>query len=724
MQPEINTEFKLAAEYILHTSKNVFLTGKAGTGKTTFLKYIQQQTKKNTVIVAPTGVAAINAGGVTMHSFFQLPFIPFVPVAGAGFQVNDFVDRNTLFNTIRFNKQKIELFRELELLIIDEASMLRSDLLDCIDTILRHFRRQSHKPFGGVQVLFIGDMFQLPPIVREWDFLKQFYETPFFFSAKALEENEPLFIELKKIYRQNEKQFIDILNRLRHNELTQDDYETLHKRYNPEFAHELENYITLTTHNWKADKKNEGELQKLDGNLFSFKAIIEGEFADNMFPMEAELKLKIGAQVMFIKNDSDIAKRYYNGKLATIKSIQDNKITVQFFDSTNELELNRETWRNVKYNFNREKNKIEEEEIGSFSHFPIRLAWAITIHKSQGLTFEKAIIDAGEAFAAGQVYVALSRCTNLEGIVLQSKIYPSSVKTDERIIAFSEKESSEHELINNLDEGKKEYSKTLLIKAFDWSKVLNAVNDFIDIVELKQIPDKENVEQMALTMLAKTKLQLDVAEKFVPRLEFILEHISEPEKEEELNNLITRAIPFFCNALSTELIQPLNNHIKDLKGKQKVKTYLKECVAIEAILFNKLNQIEKLQFGNSKFYAGNSFAAGIQISDSKAIKAKTEKGDTFKETFNQFKEGKTIEQIAESRGMAITTIEGHIAKFIETGELEISQFVSSNKLLKIQSAINEIGADKLTPLKQMLGDEISFGQIKMSVAHFNFIAKN
>ncbi|MEY2828798.1 MAG: hypothetical protein RIQ33_656, partial [Bacteroidota bacterium] len=508
------------------------------------------------------------------------------------------------------------------------------------------------------------------------------------------------------------------------NELTQDDYETLHKRYNPEFAHELENYITLTTHNWKADKKNEGELQKLDGNLFSFKAIIEGEFADNMFPMEAELKLKIGAQVMFIKNDSDIAKRYYNGKLATIKSIQDNKITVQFFDSTNELELNRETWRNVKYNFNREKNKIEEEEIGSFSHFPIRLAWAITIHKSQGLTFEKAIIDAGEAFAAGQVYVALSRCTNLEGIVLQSKIYPSSVKTDERIIAFSEKESSEHELINNLDEGKKEYSKTLLIKAFDWSKVLNAVNDFIDIVELKQIPDKENVEQMALTMLAKTKLQLDVAEKFVPRLEFILEHISEPEKEEELNNLITRAIPFFCNALSTELIQPLNNHIKDLKGKQKVKTYLKECVAIEAILFNKLNQIEKLQFGNSKFYAGNSFAAGIQISDSKAIKAKTEKGDTFKETFNQFKEGKTIEQIAESRGMAITTIEGHIAKFIETGELEISQFVSSNKLLKIQSAINEIGADKLTPLKQMLGDEISFGQIKMSVAHFNFIAKN
>ncbi|MEY4875760.1 MAG: hypothetical protein RL708_909 [Bacteroidota bacterium] len=718
--PEINSEFKLAAEYVLQTSKNIFLTGKAGTGKTTFLKYIQNQTRKNTVVVAPTGVAAINAGGVTMHSFFQLPFIPFVPQAGGGFQVNDFVDKNTLFNTVKFNKTKIDLFRELDLLVIDEVSMLRSDTLDCIDTILRHFRRQWDKPFGGVQVLFIGDMYQLPPIVREWDFLKQFYETPFFFSSKVLEENQPLFIELKKIYRQNEQVFIDILNRLRNNQLDKNDYEILHQQYNPYDVNNLENYITLTTHNWKADKKNELELNKLEGERFHFRAKIAEDFPENAYPVEENLYLKTGAQVMFIKNDSSLEKRYFNGKLATVVKIKDEEITIKFHDSNIEMVVEHETWRNVKYNLNKETNKISEEEIGSFSHYPIRLAWAITIHKSQGLTFEKAIIDAGDAFAPGQVYVALSRCTTLKGVVLLSKITSSSVKTDERIIEFANRENTIDELTANLENEKKEYSKTLLVKAFNWAKMVSITEDFYDTIEIRQIPDKEETQLMAKTMIEKAKEQQQIAEKFIPRLQFILDNIHLPEKENELNDLVSRAVPYFCSALQDDLLKPFRKYIASLKGKKNVKAYTKECVEVELMMYHQLQLVEKLSFGDTVFYTGNSFSGAIEKTDLKEISKKAEKGDSHKYSFELYKEGKTIDEISVQRGMAKTTIESHLATYVATGKIDIHQLVDAEKIKIIEAAVAEMGDEKLTPLKQKLGDDFGFGEIRLTISYMKW----
>ncbi|HET7897380.1 MAG TPA: helicase, partial [Flavisolibacter sp.] len=426
------------------------------------------------VIVAPTGVAAINAGGVTMHSFFQLPFGPFVPASLNNYSSSgQATDKHSLFKNIFFTGSKRELLQELELLIIDEVSMVRCDMLDAMDTILRHFRRQYNVPFGGVQVLYIGDMFQLPPVIpqQEWSILQEYYNSPFFFDAQVLKESPPLYIELKKIYRQNEQHFIDILNRVRNNEPQREDLEELNGRYIPAFNPPPgEKYITLTTHNRKADVINEAELKKLPGKLYTFTAEISGEFSDKALPTEFNLQLKEGAQVMFIKNDSGTERRYYNGKLATVKKISGEEITVSFNDG-DDVKLEKEEWKNIRYNYDKEKNDIEEEELGSFKQYPVRLAWAITIHKSQGLTFEKAVIDAGASFAAGQVYVALSRCTSLEGLVLHSRIFANAISTDRRVLEFASREEDDEALQALLREEKEKFQAEMMVKTFNWSKV-------------------------------------------------------------------------------------------------------------------------------------------------------------------------------------------------------------------------------------------------------------
>ncbi len=707
-----NILFNLAADVINFTSKNLFLTGKAGTGKTTFLKFIKEHSRKNSVVVAPTGVAAINAGGVTMHSFFQLPFLPYVPHAATTYGNVSTVDKRHLLKNIRFNREKIELLNELELLIIDEVSMLRADMLDAMDAILRHFRQQHASPFGGVQVLFIGDLFQLPPVVKddEWSLMKDQYISPFFFSAKTIEQHPPLCIELKKLYRQNEQAFINLLNSIRNNEMNESDYDLLHERFRPEAMDVFENSITLTTHNNTADNINQKELKKLESKLYSFTGEIKGEFSDKAMPTELRLDLKEGAQIMFVKNDSSGEQRYFNGKLAVVKTINEEKITVTLAESNQELMLEREEWKNVRYSLNKETNKVEEEEFGSFTQYPVRLAWAITIHKSQGLTFDKAVIDAGASFAPGQVYVALSRCRTLNGLVLLSRIHPHSIRNDERIVEFASRENSIEEIQEILLKEKPKYAAQLLLKAFDWRKLLVELQFFLELTEEKSLPEKEMFLSAIGAMIEKTKAQQDVSEKFVQELKKIL--VENPVNSELLNERVTKAKLFFAKALHDELIKSLNELQSFLKGKSKVKQYSKKVDELENFTWKKMQDIQRITFGEMTFDVPEQVRTQ-KFSSSK--KVKIEKVSSKIETLEFYKQGKSIAEIASQRGFALTTIEGHMAELVLTGEVNAFDFLNEDEIFKIQKAVEKVGDEKISPIKQLVGEAISFGKIKIGL---------
>lgn len=481
-----NKMFQLAVDLVNQSSRSIFLTGKAGTGKTTFLKYIRETCPKQMAVVAPTGVAAINAGGVTIHSFFQLPFAPFVPETQKFSKDNDkVVSRHGLVSRLRLNTEKIKVLQQLELLVIDEVSMVRCDTMDAIDTVLRHARKRPLERFGGVQVLFIGDMFQLPPVVKEdeWRLLSDHYNSPYFFDSQVIREEQPVYIEFDKIYRQSEEEFIRVLNQVRNNELDEDGRQVLENRYNPSYHREKEDgYIVLTTHNEKAKGINARELNNLPGRQFSYGAVIKDDFPENAYPGDDTLNLKEGAQVMFIKNDSQSGKRYFNGKIGIVTRLEEEKIFVRCKDEAAEIEVNRETWKNIRYTVNKTSRGVDEEELGSFSQYPLRLAWAITIHKSQGLTFTKAIIDAGEAFAAGQVYVALSRCTSLDGMILQSRIRGGSLFTDKRIVEFSRNLRSEDMLEEELSIAKKNYQSKIILSTFDFSMIAGNARELVDYI--------------------------------------------------------------------------------------------------------------------------------------------------------------------------------------------------------------------------------------------------
>lgn len=478
MQYSHNDVFDVAAAFINATNHPVFLTGKAGTGKTTFLKYIREHALKSTVVVAPTGVAAINAGGVTIHSFFQLPFSPFLPQGPSGFgaALSGAVDRHSLLGKLRLSTQRKAVMQELELLIIDEISMVRADVLDAIDTVLRHVRNVHTKPFGGVQVLFIGDMYQLPPVVKdsEWQLLCEYYETPFFFSSLACKQAPPVYIELQKVYRQKDDAFISLLNKVRNNQMDEYGYHLLHSRLGADLQHSGQSIITLASHNYIADSINDTALDTLSLPLRSFKAEVEGEFYENAFPAEENLRLKEGAQVMFIKNDLGQFRKYFNGKIGTVKSFDGDKIFVECREDggTQEIEVKKELWENITYSINRSTNQLEEEVIGTFKQYPLRLAWAITIHKSQGLTFDNVVIDAGKAFAPGQVYVALSRCTTLEGILLKSRINMQSLLSDERIVTFAGNQQSFEAQQKLLNSAAVLYKQEILQQIFDFKPLL------------------------------------------------------------------------------------------------------------------------------------------------------------------------------------------------------------------------------------------------------------
>lgn len=708
-----NKLFNLATEVINFTSCNLFLTGKAGTGKTTFLKQIKDQSQKNIAIVAPTGVAAINAGGVTMHSFFQLPFNLYLPAATNIFGNNATVDKHQLLKNLKFNKEKIELLNELELLIIDEVSMVRADLLQAVNDILQYVR-QNNKPFGGVQLLLIGDLFQLPPVVSEdeLELMRKEYESPFFFSAPVIRENPPLFIELKEVYRQKEASFINLLNNIRNNTLTTTDLDILRSRHTSNLINETPKGITLSTHNRMADAINQRELAKLPGKTIKFSGSINGDFSEKALPTEMELQLKPGAQIMFIKNDSGIEKRFYNGKLATVKYVSAETVRVEFNDTQEIFEIEKEKWTNIRYTLNKETNKLEEEELGSFTQYPIRLAWAITIHKSQGLTFDDVVIDAGSAFAAGQVYVALSRCRSLNGISLLSHITPSSVQSDLRILNFAQQENSISFIEQKLQEEKPKFAALLLLKTFDWSKLMVGIHYYYEQINSKKLPEQEMIKSVTSVLLDRAKEQQQTADKFVKQLEEILQN--QPINGTLLNERVTKAKLYFAKVIHDELILPIEKIKSFLNGKVKVKQFSRDTEELDMMFWKKLNEVQRITFGDFTFDVP---LIERKVMVSKATSTKTEKGNTKLITLEFYQKGLSLIDIAKQRGITTGTVESHLSDFISTGQVNVFDFLSQRDIDEIQKAVVELDTTDLKPIKIKLGEALSYSQIKMGLSY-------
>jgi hypothetical protein len=725
---ELNELFRLASEMVNHTSKSLFVTGKAGTGKTTFLRYVKENTAKNTIVAAPTGVAAINAGGTTLHSLFQLPLEPFIPNREGGRPSNIF----------RINKSKIDMLVELELLVIDEVSMLRADILDAVDFSLRHFRR-SDSPFGGVQMLYIGDMFQLPPVVKDYErgMLAEHYKSPFFFHSKALMRSPPVYIEFKKIYRQNEQSFIDILNKIRNGAITAEELAVLNRRYNPGFGIPKDkNYVVLSTHNYLADRINKAEMDKLRGEEKIFTGTIKGTFSETSYPTDIELRVKIGAQVMFIRNDSE--RRYYNGKIGIVTGFDDKSILVLPEGSDMEIEVASEVWKNVRYTLNKEKNTIEEEELGSFEQFPIRPAWAITIHKSQGLTFERAIIDAGQAFAAGQVYVALSRCTSLEGIVLYSMITPESIKTDHEVMEFAKKEKNTDEINRILSVERPKYLRRKLLDAFDWVPAANLSASFLSLVTNGAFPDKEASYRLAADIKTKIREQEDVAAKFREQLNRLIDKTEKTGDSSELKDRTQKAAKYFYGELTRNVISPLDSLLDFLARMSRVKQYYMELKSIVEGFENFAARLKRLRYGDIPLTEGMEFEADKpkkaddgkpkkaddEKPKKKSAKPKPEKGSSQRVSLEMLRSGKSIAEIAEERALTRGTIEGHLNVFVLDGEVAIEEIVSDEKIKVILPLVD--GMDELSTLseiKQALGDSFSYGEIRAVLNHSIYTKK-
>ena len=579
-QIEHNEIFDLAYRFVTETSENIFLTGKAGTGKTTFLKYLKENSTKNIVVAAPTGVAAINAEGVTLHSLFQLPFHPFLPTKNS---------KDELLAKIRYNKQRQQLLRKMELLVIDEISMVRCDVMDAIDTILKHARRNYHLPFGGVQLLCIGDLHQLPPVAQnhEWKILSEYYTSPFFFDSLAIKEQSPLLIELNKIYRQKEDSFIRLLNKVRNNQMDTDDFEDLHLRLDPNFRPDREEkYITLTSHNKQADQINEQELYKLNTATFTYKAVVEDDFPENMYPVEFELNLKEGAQVMFLKNDL-IQKKYFNGKIGVIKTLTKEKIIVDC--DGYEIVVGTEAWENSRYTLNRSDGKLEQETLGTFTQYPLRLAWAITIHKSQGLTFEKVMIDAGAAFSSGQVYVALSRCTSLDGIVLLSKIPASAIHSNDNVIKGQQSLVYKGSLVERFAGARQLFTQQLLEEIFSFGEAGTSIEQLN--FQIHQHQDKLNTEARFWIENFKQHITTDkeVGLKFIG----VIAGLMKEEGVIENNALLQKRISDAAN----HFIPKQEAYIKELKS-HPLNTEHKET---STPVNEKLNELA-LALYNSNFY--------------------------------------------------------------------------------------------------------------------------
>ncbi len=585
--------YDIADDFIQLTNSPVFLTGKAGTGKTTLLRRIQLETHKQVAVVAPTGVAAINAGGTTIHSFFQLPLSPFIPTPEA---------RKSFIAKQQVNEVRRKVFCSLELLIIDEISMVRADVLDAIDTVLRHYRYRRNEPFGGVQVVYIGDMYQLPPVCvgDEWNLLREFYRSPYFFHSHAVMQQQPYYLELDQIFRQSNQQFVNLLNEVRNNTLSQDSFSLLNMRYNADFrAVKDDGFITLTTHNSQADAINSDEIAKLDTEMHSFRATVQGDFSEKLYPTDMQLQLKEGARVMFIANDKNQPRRYFNGKLGVVSSISDDEIWVICDGETEAIQVGLEEWENKSYSINPKNKELEEKKLGAFMQRPLRLAWAITIHKSQGLTFDKVVVDAAAAFASGQVYVALSRCRSLDGIVLTSQISSKSLSVDREIVAFSNSRISETLLQEQLEIFKARYCVELLVKLFTIEELVSRVFDFVTYVN-KIVDDFNPETKPFIDKLQEQINQLySVSQKFAMQLN----RLSQQGDTDLFAERVAAAANYYANYLS-DYIQFIESSPAVTDSKTEGKDYterLKLIFELASFTLHMMRGIEKDASVNNYF---------------------------------------------------------------------------------------------------------------------------
>ena len=825
----IDKNIKLAHDLVKFTSKSVFLTGKAGTGKTTFLRNLPNITRKRMAVVAPTGVAALNAGGVTIHSFFQLPFTPYLPEgADVSFVTKD-EDGNAVREQFRMSGNKIKLLRSLDLLVIDEISMVRSDLLDAVDSVLRHYRRSS-LPFGGVQLLMIGDLYQLTPVVKEeeWRIISRFYRSPYFFDSNALKKVDYVTVELTHIFRQQDDVFISILNQIRTNTLTKESLAVLNSRVSTTSDDDDEQNIRLTTHNNDANSINTSKLDALEGQEYKFEADIIDNFPPYMYPTDETLTLKVGAQVMFIKNDSSPAKLYYNGKIGKITEIDDTKIMVLCKGDLSPIEVKEEKWENIPYVVNIETKEIEQNVIGEFIQYPLRLAWAITVHKSQGLTFDRAIIDVHAAFAFGQVYVALSRCKSLEGLTLKTPISSQMIKSDTEVVTFCDNARQKQPDEQSLNKYIVSYQRDVLLKIFDFNSLqrqlaevrkvyMSNFNRFnpeysqrlIDVVQQfdSQIFDvnKKFVVQLWKIFSASPDVQLKDDEFLQQRLSKASEYyhgklaeiIGEPfsqmllesdnkEIDDEMKSALEALELEYCkkrnifeklrDGFSTEmylkiisitedkfvptfsrkshstysvpktnkeLFGVLNAWRKSVADEFDMPVYYvlpqKSLVEIVDKLPRNAKSLSKITgigvkkvaaYGNDILNIINDYCKTNGIDDDaispeleklpepkKAKKPKPSKGDSFKKSFEMFKQGMSVADIAKERSLVESTVYSHLTRFIKTGEIQPEELIGKEKFSEIMDFLESHSfSGSVSPLYAEAEGKYSYEELRVGLA--------
>ncbi len=747
----ISAEANYVLRFINQTNRSVFLTGKAGTGKTTLLKEIINSTHKNCVVVAPTGIAALNAGGVTIHSMFQLPFGGFIPANNVENSLNEsikFESKDTLRRHFKMSAVKKAVIQNMELLIIDEVSMLRSDLLDAIEFMLQSVRKKK-LPFGGVQVLFIGDLLQLPPVIRdeEWRTLKNYYKGKFFFHSHAIQQNPPLYIELSKIFRQTDEVFIDLLNNLRNNRITQENISFLNKYVQPNFdLKSNKGYITLTTHNAKADAINTQSLLDLEGISKSYKAQIVGDFPDKIFPVDEYLELKIGAQIMFIKNDLSFDKHYFNGKMGVIHSLSDNEIKVHFPEENKTIDVERYEWQNIRYFVNANTKEIEEEILGTFTHYPIKLAWAITVHKSQGLTFDKAALDVSQVFVPGQAYVALSRLRSLNGLILLSQLRMNGISNDDDVMDYANNKATTEVLQNVLQTDTKNYIHNYLRNSFNWNDLAqewrNHKYSYLD----SDVSAKSKHSNWATKQLEFCENLVDPASKFMSQLDKLFRDESIDFKF--INERIVKAYDYFYEKLDI-LVYEILYKIEEIKRIKQVKQYYDELLIleelqtnailrlmkakklIETVLEDKVISKESLNNQEIKNYKIAKLERVYEdfkrnnvnlIEDKQDVSFyqpkkkstdKTPKKPTTQVTYELWIEKNSIAEIALLRKLTEGTILGHFTKLIQDKAVKIEDIMPNDKIETLTKAFFGYKDESLTPMKEELGDAFSWEELKM-----------